>query len=366
MTALSAIVLAAGSGTRMRSTRPKALHMLCGKPMLSYVLEALRPLDLDRIIVVVGVGAEQVSKKLVVIAPDLPIELVEQPEPNGPGAAAALALASFDDAHAGDDDDVLVVPSDTPLVRTEVIEGMVRTHRATDATATVLGAVSDEPIGYGRLFDGRAGEVGGIIAHADSAGTGVAGDVALGLFCFRRSLLPASLRRVQPDTRTGEIPLTGAVQVLHDTGHRTVLHRIDDPIESLGVNNRVELAAAEAELRRRTNRHWLERGVTMVDPDRTYIDTTVELGADVTLFPGTLLQGSTVIGVGAEIGPDTRLVDCAIGPGAVVAKTMARDAEVGASAEVGPFAVLEPGASIEAGRVTGPFHVAGADPIDDD
>ncbi|MGH9164255.1 MAG: bifunctional UDP-N-acetylglucosamine diphosphorylase/glucosamine-1-phosphate N-acetyltransferase GlmU, partial [Acidimicrobiales bacterium] len=130
---------------------------------------------------------------------------------------------------------------------------------------------------------------------------------------------------------------------------------VADPMEVAGVNDRAQLAVAEAELRDRTNERWMRRGVTMLDPERTYIDATVTLAADVTLFPGTILQGATSIGAGAQIGPDTRLIDCSVGEGAVVEQTVGRHAEIGAEARVGPFASLPPGAQVPPGAVTGPF-----------
>jgi len=146
--------------------------------------------------------------------------------------------------------------------------------------------------------------------------------------------------------------------VLHDAGYRVSSMVVEDDRETQGVNDRVQLAGAEAELRRRTNESLLRQGVTMLDPERTYVDSTVQVGNDVTLFPGTLLQGQTVIGAGAEIGPDTRLVDCLVGEQAVVEFTVGRDAEVAPGAIVGPFAALEPGSHIPAGSRTGPFYTA--------
>ncbi len=134
---------------------------------------------------------------------------------------------------------------------------------------------------------------------------------------------------------------------------------VDDAADAEGINDRTQLAAAEAELRRRTNQRWMEAGVSLVDPANTYLDATVKLEADVTIFPGTILQGSTIIGAGAEIGPHTRLVDCVVGPGAVVEQSNGRDAEIGAGATVGPYAVLTPGASVAEGQTTGPFYAAG-------
>ncbi len=178
------------------------------------------------------------------------------------------------------------------------------------------------------------------------------------IYCFRRDLLAPALRRLSPENSQGEYYLTDVVSVLHDAGYPVSSLVIDDVAEVQGVNDRVQLAAAEVELRARTNRAWLAAGVTMLDPEHTYVDVTVELSADVTLFPGTILQGRTIIGPGAEIGPSTRLVDSVVGAGAVVANTIGRNASVGADAVVGPFAVLEPGAEVPAGLRTGPFYTA--------
>jgi bifunctional UDP-N-acetylglucosamine pyrophosphorylase/glucosamine-1-phosphate N-acetyltransferase len=171
-------------------------------------------------------------------------------------------------------------------------------------------------------------------------------------------LLAPALRRITPDNAQGELYLTDVVEVLHDAGYPIVPVLADDESEAQGINDRYQLAHAEAELRRRTNDAWLRAGVTMVDPATTYIDATVRLAPDVTLFPGTLLQGKTVVREGAQIGPDTRLVDCTIGEGAVIEYTVGRHADVGAGAIVGPYAALEPGAHIDPGTRTGPFYTA--------
>jgi bifunctional UDP-N-acetylglucosamine pyrophosphorylase/glucosamine-1-phosphate N-acetyltransferase len=180
-----------------------------------------------------------------------------------------------------------------------------------------------------------------------------------GVWCLRSSLVGPALRRIPADA--GLVPLHRIVEVLAGTGHRVEALALDEPIESLHVTDRLELAQAEAELRRRTNHAWMARGVTMVDPSRTYIDTTVVLAPDVTLFPGVMLQGDTRVGPGAAIGPDTRLQDCAVGAEARVEMTMARDADIGPGAHVGPFAVLDPGASVAPGDRTGPFFHGRAD-----
>jgi bifunctional UDP-N-acetylglucosamine pyrophosphorylase / glucosamine-1-phosphate N-acetyltransferase len=274
----------------------------------------------------------------------------------GTGASVAAAIDSYDDQlHVGDHADVLVVPADMPLLTTATLLRLVAEHRATDAAASVLACRGSATSGYGTIVDGRAGEVGSIErGHMPADSTAL---VAAGVFCFRRSLLAPALRRVYPEDLTNEVRLGDVVGVLHDMGYRTISSVVEDPIEVLGVNDRIDLARTEAKLRERINLGWMARGVTMVDPARTIVDTMVDLAEDVTLFPGTLLQGNTVIGEGAEIGPDTHLVDCAVGQGARIRHTVGRDAEVGSFAEVGPFAVLEPGASVAPATTTGPFHV---------
>jgi bifunctional UDP-N-acetylglucosamine pyrophosphorylase/glucosamine-1-phosphate N-acetyltransferase len=180
-------------------------------------------------------------------------------------------------------------------------------------------------------------------------------EVCTSIYCFRKSVLAPALRRLSPENVQGEYYLTDSIAVLHDAGYIVTSLIAADPMEAAGVNDRAQLAVAEAELRDRTNERWMRRGVTMLDPERTYIDLSVQLGTDVTLFPGTMLQGDTRVGAGAEIGPDTRLIDCTVGDGARVFQTSARLADVGADAVVGPFAALEPGARVAEGEVTGPF-----------
>ncbi|MEY2569135.1 MAG: bifunctional UDP-N-acetylglucosamine pyrophosphorylase / glucosamine-phosphate N-acetyltransferase [Actinomycetota bacterium] len=344
----------------MRSSRPKPLHLLCGRPLILHVIDALAELQVERVVVVVGHGAERVTKTLHELAPpNLLIDFVEQHVQRGTGDAVSVALTAFPDDDF-EDGDIVVLPGDAPLLRPPTLAALVRRHRAADAAATILSAELQHPEGYSRIVRAKDDRVRSIVddMHLEEEDRDVH-EIATSVYCFRRSVLAPSLRRLTPENVHGEYYLTDVVGVLHDAGYPVVTMVLEDPTEAAGVNDRDQLAAAEAELRDRTNQRWMRRGVTMVDPQETYIDAAVTLAPDVTLFPGTILQGSTVVAAGAEIGPYTRLVDCVVGEGAAVENSVGRFAEIGAQARVGPFAHLAPGARVAPGAVTGPYFTAG-------
>ena len=360
MRPLSAVVMAAGEGSRMKSTLPKPLHAVCGRPILLHVLDALSELLVDRAVVVVGWGAERVTKTLLEDGPaDLPIDFVEQRVQRGTGDAVSVALTAFDDDD--EDGDLIVLPGDAPLVRPSTLGELVAQHRAGDAAATLLTAHLPDPTGFGRIIRGKDDRVSHIVEELDATeAERVLNEVGTSIYCFRRSVLAPALRRLSPENAQGEYSLTDVVAVLSQAGYRVTAVAAEDPTEALGVNDREQLAAAEVELRRRINRRWMKAGVAMIDPERTYVDATVQLGMDVTLFPGTMLQGRTVVGAGAHLGPDVRLVDCAVGEGASIEMAVGYDAEVGPHAVVGPFATLRPGSHIPPGATTGSFYTARA------
>jgi bifunctional UDP-N-acetylglucosamine pyrophosphorylase / glucosamine-1-phosphate N-acetyltransferase len=359
---LSALVLAAGEGTRMRSERPKPLHRLCGRPMVVHVLAAAAGLEPERTVVVVGHGAARVTKAVgEQLTASSRIEFVEQEVQRGTGDAVLVGLTAFPDDDE-DGGDILVLPGDTPLLRASTLSALVAAHRQADAAATVLTARMADPTGYGRVVRGKDGRVARIVEQADATEEELATDeVNTSIYVFRRSVLAPALRRIHPDNAQGEYYLTDIVAVLHDAGYPIISVVVDDPVEISGVNDRVQLAAAESELRRRVNQEWLRQGVTMVDPAQTYLDVTVRLGKDVTLYPGTLLQGATTVASGAEIGPNSQLADCTVGERAVVTATVGRAADIGADARVGPWGYLPPGSHVAAGTVTGPCFTGGTD-----
>ncbi len=356
------MVLAAGEGTRMRSSRPKPLHVLCGRAMLLHILDAVTEVPVERAVVVVGHGAERVTKKLIDDGPPgLGIEFVEQRVQRGTGDALMVALSAVPDDDLDDEDDgeLVVLPGDAPLIRSTTLARLLEAHREHDAAATLLSARLVEPTGYGRVVRGRDGGVRRIVEEVEAGPEEAAIDeVATSIYCFRRNLLAPALRRLTPQNRQGEYYLTDVIEVLAAAGHRVSSVVVDDAREVIGVNDRSQLATAEAELRRRINHRWMSHGVTMVDPERTYVESGVQLAPDVTLFPGTLVGGHTVVAEGAQIGPDTRLVDCVVRAHAVVAHSVGTGAEIGIGARVGPFAVLAPGAVLAARAVTPPFYTA--------
>jgi bifunctional UDP-N-acetylglucosamine pyrophosphorylase/glucosamine-1-phosphate N-acetyltransferase len=325
--------------------------------MLFYALDALADCAVERTVVVVGAGAERITKRVSEDLPERLVDFVEQVRPRGTADAAAAGLSALPDDDLGDDD-VLVLAGDLPLLSAATVAELVARHQAVEGACTVVTARLDDPRGRSRVVRGREDRIVRVVAddEADDEERDI-GEVAALAYCARRSVVGPALRRLTPDPFDGEYRLSGVVEVLVRAGYQVGSVEVADPREVAEVDDRVHLAEIEAELRRRVNRGWLERGVTMVDPTAVHIDATVELARDVSIFPGTLLQGRTMVGEGAELGPETRLVDCVVGRGARVETSVGRDAEVGAGAHVGPYAVLEPGAQVPPGARVPPFTV---------
>jgi bifunctional UDP-N-acetylglucosamine pyrophosphorylase / glucosamine-1-phosphate N-acetyltransferase len=359
---VSAIVLAAGEGTRMRSARPKPLHMICGRAMVLHVIEALRALRPDTTALVIGHGADRVMAEVSKQAPPWAnLTFVEQVTQRGTGDAAAVGMTAIPGDDLDDESTVVVLPGDTPLLRPETLEELVAAHVANDDAATLLTAVMDDPGGYGRVVRGPDGQVLRIVEQRDASPEELeVREVGTSIYAFRRDLFGPALRRLSPDNSQGEYYLTDVVGSLAAMGHRVGVVPADAQ-ETQGVNDRWQLALAERELRARTNRHWLLNGVTMLDPRQTFVDVTVELARDVTLYPGTMLHGTTAVGAGSVLGPNTRLTDCVVGAAAHVQYTVGSSARVGDRAAVGPFAHLPPGSVVDDGAETGAFYTGPTD-----
>ncbi len=323
----------------MRSVDPKVLHPLCGQPMVMHVLDSLAELPLERIVVVVGHGAPLVIKALRdQPASTKPVEFVEQSVRRGTGDAVGIALsnAAFDD---DGEDDVIVVAGDQPLLRPETLAALATAHREQDAAATILTAVLTDPSGLGRVERDRDGKIARIIEDRDATEAQRAiNEINTSIYCFRRNLLAPALRRITPANTQGEYYLTDVIEVLRSAGHKVIAVVAEDAGEALGINDRAQLAAADAVLRERINERWMRAGVSMVDPARTYIDARVEIGVETRLLPGTILQGSTVVGEACVIGPDTRIADSSLGHRVTVENSVVQSCVLGDDCLVGPFA----------------------------
>ncbi len=343
----AAVVLAAGKGTRFHSDLPKVLHRVAGRSLLRWVLEALRPLNLPRVVVVVGHGAEAVRADAEAAGIDGLVPVV-QAEQRGTGHAVRVAA----DAGLLDDvDDVLVVPGDAPLVTADLLAELL--DRSGDAAATLLTASLVDPSGYGRVVRGADGTVACVVEDRDAtAAQRAITEVNTSVYRFARAPLVRELQRLTSDNAQGEQYLTDVVAPLAAAGLDALLA----PAELVaGVNDRAELAAAGAVLRGRVLTALMRAGVTVVDPAATYVDADVTVAADAVLLPGTHLEGATAVGRAATVGPDTRLVDTTVADGATVTYSLAVGAFVGPGATVGPFTYLRPGARLERGAKAGAF-----------
>ena len=260
----------------MRSETPKVLHPLAGRPMLAHLVDALTALStdemhIDRVVVVVGHGAERVTTTLQdAISTSTPVDFVEQPVQRGTGDATAVALSAFSQDAGIDEDDVVVLVADVPLLRTETIKELVLLHRESDAAATLLTMHLEDPTGYGRIVRDARGLVARIVEQSDADESELAiTEVNPAIYCFKRSLLAPALRRLTATNAQGEYYLTDVIGVLREAGHSVSALTADDHLECMGVNDRVQLSAAERVLRERINTRWMREGVTMVDPSAT-------------------------------------------------------------------------------------------------
>jgi len=332
--------------------------------MVLYVLDALAELTVDRVVVVVGPGATELTKTIQSEASRaLHLEFVEQPEPRGTGDAVAIALTGLFGSYGPadfDEGDVIVLPGDIPLLQRRTLVALVEGHRDSGGAATLLTARLAEPTDCSRVVRDKDGRVARIVEEPEATDDERQIDeVATTAYCFRQGVLAPALRRLWPDNSLGEYYLTDTVAVLHDAGYAVNTVVAPDPVEALEVNDRAQLADAEAHLRQRINRYWMRQGVTMWDPAATYLDATVRLEADVTLLPGVILEGRTTVARGAVLGPSVHLVDCEVAAAAQLSHTVASHIQIGERCSVGPFAVLEKGARLARGERHGPFFGPG-------
>lgn len=344
------VVLAAGQGTRMRSTTPKVLHTLGGRSLLGHVLAAAAPLSAGTTVVVVGSGRDQVEAHLADVAPDA--LAVVQEQQLGSGHAAEVALAAVPDLEGS----VLVVNGDSPLLTTGTLAALVAAHDAAGSVFTVLTAEVDDPTGLGRIVRDERGAPRAIVEERDATDEQRAiREVNAGVYVANAGTLRRVLAGIGSANAQGEQYLTDALAPLVEGGAPTAAVRAEDPDDVLGCNDRRELAERRRTLNDRVLDELMRSGVTVVDPQTTWVDVTCSVGVDSVLEPGTQLRGTTSVAGGAVVGPDTTMVDCVVAEGASVVRSHCLGAEIGPEATVGPFSYLRPGTRLARGAKVGAF-----------
>ncbi len=340
------IVLAAGKGTRMKSQTPKVLHPLLGQPMLAYALQAMQEATGSKPVVVVGHAAEEVQAAFSGQA-----EFALQDPPLGTGHAVQAAQAAVPESVRW----VLVSNGDMPLLTADTLRGLLEAQQSHDGPITMLTVEVDAPRGFGRVVRFPDGRVQAIVEEADATEEQKRiRELNVGAYCFDAAWLWASLPKL-PLSPKGEYYLTDLVGLAVAEGRSVQALRLEDPTEAIGVNTRVHLAEAAAALQRRINRGLMESGVTLIDPDRTYIEPTVRIGRDTVVWPDCYLRGTTEIGEGCEIGPNAYILDTRIGNACRVFASVLEYAVLEDHVDIGPFGHLRKGAHLAEGVHMGNF-----------
>ena len=338
MTNIFAVVLAAGQGTRMKSKLYKVLHPVCGKSMVEHVIDHINTLNTDRIVTVVGHGAEMVKEKL-----GSKSEYVLQAEQLGTGHAVQQAEQLLGNLEGT----TLVVCGDTPLIRPETMQALFEHHQASNAKATILTAIADNPTGYGRIIRDENSQVSQIVEQKDATEEQrLVKEINTGTYCFDNKALFETLKLVKNDNAQGEYYLPDVVEILQKQGEVVSAFITEDFNETLGVNDRFALAQAEGLMRARINERHMRNGVTIINPESTHISSDAIIGSDTIIKPGTIIEGATVIGEDCIIGPNSHLVNANIGNRTTIHSSVILDSKVGNDTAVGPFAHLRPESSL--------------------
>lgn len=334
MTNTYAIVLAAGQGTRMKSDLYKVLHPVCGKPMVAHVIDNIEKLGAERIVSVVGHGAEKVEETLGERS-----EYVLQKEQLGTAHAVQQAESVLESLEGT----TIVVCGDTPLIRSETMAALIAHHNKSGAKATILTAIADDPTGYGRVIRGENGQVLRNIEQKDaSIEEQQVVEINTGTYCFDNKVLFETLKKVTNNNAQSEYYLPDVIGILQAEGALVSAYVTGDFSETLGINDRIVLAEAERVMRHRIAEIHMRNGVTIINPDNTYISADATIGRDTVLQPGTMIEGETVIGDGCTIGPNSQIVDSVIGDSTTIHSSVVLQSKIGSSTAIGPFAHIRP------------------------
>lgn len=347
MTARYGIILAAGKGTRMKSKLYKVLHPVCGKPMVEHIMNRVEETHPQEIITIVGHGAEMVKDQLGDRS-----EYALQAEQLGTGHAVMQA-AQFLEGKKGT---TLVISGDTPLLTAETLNNLFEYHQGKNASATILTAQAPNPTGYGRIIRDHVGIVEKIVEQKDaSLEEARVKESNTGTYCFDNELLFDALGKLNTDNAQGEYYLTDIIEILKSEGKIVAAYQTEDFDESLGVNDRIALAEANRIMRNRINHQHMVNGVSFINPEATYIDAGVEIGAETVIEPGVYLKGKTVIGSECVITSGSEIVDSTIGDHVIVKSSCIEESLVHDNVDIGPFAHLRPKAEIKATAHIGNF-----------
>ena len=343
------VILAAGEGTRMKSSTPKVLHPIAGRTLVGHVLNAVDALAPKNVRVVVGAGREQVEAHIAEIAPKA--VTVFQEKRGGTGHATQLALAGLNPSGT-----ILVLAGDTPMLTGTSLAQLLAEHHAGGFTASVMTAEHPDPTGYGRIIRGDDASLLRIVEErdADEIQRDII-EVNSGVYAFDAAKLASAIGKLKNDNSQGELYLTDVIEILRNEGGKIAAVLIDDFIEILGVNDRVQLAESASLLRDRINEDLMKSGVTIVDPLTTWVDATATIAPDVVLAPGTAIHGATTIASGAVIGPRTTLIDCTVAANARVLESRCTEAIIGEGVNVGPYSFLRAGTKLLSGSKVGAY-----------
>lgn len=348
---LAVIVLAAGEGTRMKSSKPKVLHELAGLPLLHHVLATASALNAAHVIPVIRHQRDEVANYIESFFPTA--KIADQDETPGTGRAVECGLSALPKDFNGA---IVVTSGDVPLLEVSTVEALLEAHIDGGFGVTVLSTIAEDPTGYGRIVREDDGSFTGIVEHRDASDAQLQiHEVNAGIYVFDSVLLREALGQLGQHNAQGEKYLTDVVGIALGQGSTVQALAVEDNWQVAGINDRVQLSEVAAELNARICDGWMRAGVTIVDPTSTWIDVTVGLAQDVTLLPGTILRGTTVIGVGSTVGPEVQMEDSVVGRDAVIVKSQVNSARIDDGASVGPYAYLRPGTELGANGKIGTF-----------
>ncbi|SDK60116.1 bifunctional UDP-N-acetylglucosamine diphosphorylase/glucosamine-1-phosphate N-acetyltransferase GlmU [Sediminibacillus albus] len=338
MTKRYAVVLAAGQGTRMKSKLYKVLHPVMGRPMVQHVVDQLNKLELEKLITVVGFGAEKVQDQIGGTS-----SFVIQEEQLGTGHAVLQAEDLLKDKEGT----TIVVSGDTPLLTQQSLEALMNHHDKEGAAATILTANAPDPTGYGRVVRNQQSDVEKVVEHKDASPDELGiSEINTGTYCFDNQALFKTLKKVSNNNAQGEYYLPDVLEILKQSEEKVSAFQTGSFEETIGVNDRVALSQAEKLMKKRINEKHMKNGVTITDPENTYIERDVIIEQDVVIYPGSIISGNSVIKEDAVIGPNTEIANCVVGEETVIRQSVAKDSDIGQRVQIGPFAHIRPESEI--------------------